>query len=191
MMRKSDLTHPITLYLIGFAGSGKYTIAKEIAKSGYKVVDNHLINNPIFSLLDLDDETPIAENAWISVRKIRHIILDFIAQDQKSSFIFTNALLEKEADWKVYNLIKEIAEKRGSLFIPLKLILSPEEHKKRITNSDRKARFKTTNPAEVHMKKEMIKIDHPYLMEIDVTDLSAANAAKEILNLVESLKNDQ
>ncbi|MBX9786084.1 MAG: GNAT family N-acetyltransferase [Alphaproteobacteria bacterium] len=189
MMRNKNLTRPITLYLIGFAGSGKYTIAKEIAKSGYKVVDNHLINNPIFSLLDLNDETPIAENAWISVRKIRHIILDFIAQDQKSNFIFTNALLEKEGDWKVYNLIKETAEKRGSLFVPLKLILSAEEHKKRITNPDRKTRLKTTNPAEVHIKKEMIKIDHPHLMEVDVTDLSARDAAEKILSFVKSLEN--
>lgn len=39
---------PITLYLIGFAGTGKYTIAKELAKVGYKLVDNHLINNSIF-----------------------------------------------------------------------------------------------------------------------------------------------
>ena len=185
------MTRPITLYLIGFAGTGKYTIAKEIAKSGYKVVDNHLINNPIFSLLDLNDETQIAENAWISVRKIRHIILDFIVQDQKSNFIFTNVLLEEEDDWKIYNLIKETAEKRESLFIPLKLTLSHDEHKKRIVNPDRKTRFKTTNPAEVHIKKEMIKIDHPHLMEINVTDLSAGEAAKEILNLVESLKNDQ
>lgn len=185
------MTRSITLYLIGFAGTGKYTIAKEIAKSSYKVVDNHLINNPIFSLLDLDDETPIAENAWISVRKIRHIILDFIAHDQKSNFIFTNALLEEEGDWKIYNLIKETAEKRGSLFVPLKLTLSPEEHAKRIVNPDRKIRFKMTNPAEVHMKKEMIKIDHPHLTEIDVTDLSAGDVAKEILNFVESLKNDQ
>lgn len=45
------MTRPVTLYLIGFAGTGEYTIAKEIANHGYKVVDNHLINNPIFSLL--------------------------------------------------------------------------------------------------------------------------------------------
>jgi GNAT superfamily N-acetyltransferase len=188
-MRNSDMTRPITLYLIGFAGTGKYTIAKEIAKSGYKVVDNHLINNPIFSLLDLDDETPIAENAWISVRKIRHIILDFIAQDQKSNFIFTNALLEKEGDWKIYNLIKETAEKRGSLFVPLKLILSPEEHEKRIASPDRKARFKMTNLAEVHIKKEMIKIDHPHLTKIDVTNLSAGEASEKILSFVKSLES--
>jgi shikimate kinase len=36
------------IYLIGFAGAGKFTIAKEICKSAEaRLVDNHLINNPI------------------------------------------------------------------------------------------------------------------------------------------------
>ena len=185
------MSSSITLYLIGFAGSGKYSIAKEIAKSGYKIVDNHLINNPIFSLLDLDDMTPIPENAKIFTRRIRHIILDFVSQDQKSDYIFTNELLEDENCWKVYNLIKETAEKRGSLFVPIKLTLSTEEHTVRIKSPDRKKRFKTTNPTEVYMKKELIKIDHPYLLEIDVTNLSAVEASKAILSYVESVKNDK
>ena len=90
------MTPPITIYLIGFAGSGKYTIAKEIAKYGYKVVDNHLINNPIFSLLDLDEKTPIPENARLFTRKIRHVVLDFVSHDQKANYVFTNELVEAE-----------------------------------------------------------------------------------------------
>lgn len=179
-----------TLYLIGFAGTGKYTIAQEIAKHGFKIVDNHLINNPIFSLLNLDGATPIPDNAWTFVRKIRHIILEFVSQDLRSNYIFTNELLEHENDWKMYNLVRETAEKRGSLFVPVKLILSLDEHKKRITNSDRKARLKTTNPAEVHMKKKMIRIDHPHLLKMDVTHFSPLQAANKILNYIESLKND-
>ncbi|MBY0501530.1 MAG: hypothetical protein K2P93_05960 [Alphaproteobacteria bacterium] len=186
---KKTMSSSITLYLIGFAGTGKYTIAQEIARYGYKVVDNHLINNPIFSLLDLDGMTQIPENAWACVRKIRHIILDFVAQDSKSNFVFTNELLEHENDWKVYGLVKETAEKRGSLFIPLKLTLSLDEHKKRITNSDRKARFKTTNPAELYEKKKLIEIDHSHLLEMDVTDLNPMQAASKILDFIESLKN--
>ena len=41
----------IFLYLLGFAGTGKLTIARAFARSvGAKVVDNHWINNPIFGL---------------------------------------------------------------------------------------------------------------------------------------------
>ncbi len=40
------------MYLIGYGGTGKYTIAKEIAAlTGAVVVDNHLINNPVFSVV--------------------------------------------------------------------------------------------------------------------------------------------
>lgn len=183
------MSSSVSLYLIGFAGSGKYTIAKEIAKSGYKVVDNHLINNSIFSLLDLDGITSIPEEAWVPVEKIRHIILDFISADPKSNYVFTNELFEAEDDWRVYLQVKETAEKRGSLFVPVKLMISPEERKRRITNPERRHRYKSMNPDEVHQKKEVIKIDHPHLLEIDVTDLSATEASEKILSFVESLEN--
>ncbi|HJD60261.1 MAG TPA: hypothetical protein LFW20_06440 [Rickettsia endosymbiont of Omalisus fontisbellaquei] len=41
------------IYLIGKPGTGKYTIAKELSKSGYVICDNQLINKPIFALLVL------------------------------------------------------------------------------------------------------------------------------------------
>ncbi|MBY0291774.1 MAG: GNAT family N-acetyltransferase [Alphaproteobacteria bacterium] len=181
------MTQPITIYLIGFSGTGKYTIAKEIVKADYKIVDNHLINNSIFSLLDLDGITPIPEEAWVPVRKIRKIILDFISSDAKSNYIFTNELFEADNDWRVFCQVKETAEKRGSLFVPVKLIISPEERKRRITNPERGLRYKSTNPAEIHKKKGLIKIGHPHLLEVDVTDLSARDAAEKILCFAKTL----
>ncbi len=182
------MTPPITLYLIGFSGTGKYTIAKEIAKFGYKIVDNQLINNPIFSLLDLDGITPIPEKAWASIEGIRKAILDFVSQDPKSNYVFTNELYEVEHDRSIYHQVKEAAENRGSLFIPVKLNVSLEERKRRITNLERLQRFKTTNLSEVQTQQEFIKIDHSHLLELDVTDLSAVQAAEKILVLITGLK---
>ena len=142
-------------------------------------------------MLDLDGVTPIPENAWVPIRKIRKIILEFISSDEESNYIFTNELFEAENDWRVYTQVKETAEKRGSLFVPVKLMISPEERKRRITNPERRHRYKSINPAEVHRKKDLIKIDHPGLLEIDVTNLNAVEAAKAILNFVESVKNDK
>lgn len=181
---------PVTIYLIGFAGSGKYTIAKEIAKFGYKVIDNQLINNPIFSLLDLDGITPIPQKAWASIATIRTAVLGFVSQDNSSNFVFTNELYDVEIDYVIYNQVKDAAEKRRSLFIPIKLNVSIEERARRISNPERLARFKTTNLAETHVKRECVNIDHSHLLEIDVTDLSAEQAAREILACVERLKND-
>ncbi|HJD62051.1 MAG TPA: hypothetical protein LFW14_00310 [Rickettsia endosymbiont of Degeeriella rufa] len=41
----------------------KYTIAKELSKSGYIICDNQLINNPIFALLEYDGFKEIPELA--------------------------------------------------------------------------------------------------------------------------------
>jgi len=174
--------------LIGFAGTGKYTIAKELGKFDYKVVDNHLINNPIFSLLDLDGVTPIPENAWEAIRKIREVVLNFVVQDRTSPYVFTNELLEEEYDYAIYNQVKNAAEQRGSSFIPVKLKISLDEHSKRIRNLERKERFKETTISHDRVKKGMIKISHPNLLELEATHLNAAQAASAILEFVEEIK---
>ena len=73
----------LIIYLIGRSGSGKYTIAKYFEKYGFKIVDNHLINNPIFSLLDLDSVTPIPDFAWETISRIRASIFDFMSKEYK------------------------------------------------------------------------------------------------------------
>jgi hypothetical protein len=119
------MKHPITLYLIGFAGTGKYTISKELAKSGYKVIDNQLVNNPIFSLLDLDGVTPIPDKAWDAIGKIRNSVFDFIAHHPSANYVFTNELLEDRDDHAFYERMVQEAERRESLFIPVKLHIAP------------------------------------------------------------------
>lgn len=180
----------ITIYLIGFAGVGKFTIAKELSKNGYKIIDNHLINNPILSLLELDGITPIKESAWTAIREIRSVILDFISHDRKSNFIFTNELLEENHDHAIYNQIKKTTEERGSLFIPVKLIITREdEHKKRIQNPQRRERLKECHWPIERLEKGLIDISHQNLMTLDVTDLSPMQAAEQIIIFVGSLYN--
>ena len=65
------------VYLIGFAGTGKHTIALEICRlTGARLVDNHLINNPVFSLIQADGKTRLPETVWKKTWAIRHIVLD-------------------------------------------------------------------------------------------------------------------
>ena len=48
------------VYLIGYAGTGKYTIAKELGRlTGAILVDNHLINNLVFSVGGADRTRPV------------------------------------------------------------------------------------------------------------------------------------
>lgn len=178
----------ITVYLIGIAGVGKYSIARELSKFGYKVVDNHLINNPIFSLIDWDSNKPIPENAWAAVDCVREIIFDFIAKDAHLNFVFTNELLEIEHDRAVYHKVKTLAEQRRSLFIPVRITVSQEVHAQRIATQTRAERFKTTNVEHIKKHDQLINIQHENLLHIDTTTLSAEQAALSIQSFIESVQ---
>ncbi|MBA3814397.1 MAG: hypothetical protein H0X26_07920 [Alphaproteobacteria bacterium] len=182
------MNYTVTLYLIGFAGTGKYTIAKEIAKHGYKIVDNHLINDPIFSLLNLDGATSIPGNAWNAIAEIRNAVLNFISQYPPSNYVFTNVLLEDEGDRAFYDSMLTKTDSRGAIFIPVKLHISSDEHEKRVRSPERKEKFKVTSRSADEIEIGLIHIDHPHLFELDVTHLSAEQAATEILNFIESIK---
>jgi YD repeat-containing protein len=71
------------------------TIAKELVKYGYVLCDNHLINNPILSILP---EGQIPWYAWDAIDEIREIVLRIVRQQldspnfNKPGFVFTNVL---------------------------------------------------------------------------------------------------
>lgn len=178
----------VMIYLIGLSGTGKYTIAQHIAHHGYKIVDNHLINNPIFSMINLDGVTPIPRKVWETIGKIRSVVFDFIASDHTTNFVLTNELLEYEH--ALYNRVMELANKRDSLFIPVKFAISNAEHIRRITSPGRAERFKLTSAEEVDKQKTLITISHPNLCELDVTSLTAQEAAQKILVHVEKIQKD-
>lgn len=177
-------TQLVTIYLIGFSGTGKYTLAKELEKSHYKIVDNHLINNPIFSLLTIGKLTTIPEEAWEAISKIREAVLDYIALDREHNYVLTNELLEDESDHQIFNQVKMIAERRKSLFVPIKLEISDNEHEKRMTNPQRLERFKETRYPVERFKAGLISVDHPHLTTLDVTVLTPQQAAEKILETV-------
>src|SRR3954453_13023940 len=86
----------IFLYLLGFAGTGKLTIARAFARSaGAKGVDNHWINNPIFGLIDADGVSPLQDAVWSQTAKVREVGLETIATPAKrgATFVFTHAAI--------------------------------------------------------------------------------------------------
>lgn len=171
----------IVLYLIGRSGTGKYTIAKELEKHGFKIADNHLVNNPIFALLDLESVPSIPAVAWEAIAKIRDSVFDFISKEPKNNYVLTNVLLEDEGDHNLFKQVQEMAEQRGSLFIPVRLHLSKEENARRIQIPERALRFKSTQIEDCEYQKSLIQVSHPNLMDIDVNHLTAEAVAQKIL----------
>jgi RimJ/RimL family protein N-acetyltransferase len=179
------------IYLTGKPGVGKYTIAKELAKNNdFIICDNQLINNPIFELLQYDGYTNIPEFAWDSIRVIRTEVLAFLSKKHDKSYVLTNNLAENEKDRGIYEEVRHMAEKRGSLFIPVRLLVSKDEHLKRLTLLMRRERWKSIDP--IHAEGDdsgLLKIDHPNFLELEISNLSAVDAADKIMKHVEELKS--
>ena len=142
----------IFLYLLGFAGTGKLTIARAFARSvGAEVVDNHWINNPIFGLIDPDGVSPLPDAVWSQTAKVREAVLETIATLAKpgANFVFTHDGIEGERyDADVWRGIQSAAARRGARLIPVRLVCSEDELVRRIQSADRAAMLKCTDPAD-------------------------------------------
>jgi tRNA uridine 5-carbamoylmethylation protein Kti12 len=187
MISKNIENRTIIIYLTGKPGFGKYTIAKALAKHNFIICDNQLANNSILSLLNHDGLVPIPEFAWNAVQQIRNILLNFISQELCNNYILTNNLYENEVDKKLFEQVKEIAIKRNSLFIPVRLLASEEEHLKRILTPERRKKWKSISTHYVYDPAPLLKITHPNLLELDVTLLPPTVAAKHIMAHVNKL----
>lgn len=178
------------IYLTGKPGVGKYTIAKELERNyGFVICDNQLINNPIFELLQYDGYANIPEFAWDSIAIIREEIFNFLTKFSKNNYVLTNCLYEDEGDRKLYESVKDMAEKRGSLFVPVQIEISKDEHLKRLTREERRERWKSIDPKHAEDNWQIISITHPNLLKLDVSNLTAVNTAKEVIRHAESLIN--
>lgn len=176
------------IHLIGFAGVGKYTIAQLLAAdTGAKLVDNHLLNNPVFTVIDLKNGGKLDEEVWEQTRKIRHVVMDTIRtiSPKEYSFIFTNCLFDHDPeDHFVITEMQELAKARNGHYIPVRLHCSTDENMRRKSNEQRCERMKPTNIDNVarhHAEYEVVKIYHENVLDLDVTELSAQQAAEHIM----------
>jgi len=179
------------ILLMGFAGTGKYTIGQGLSRlTGAKLVDNHLINNPIFTAVCADGITPLPPPVWDKVKEIRRIVYDAIRElaPPTQSFIFTAELRENNtADHVAFVELKKLAEVRRSLFVPFRLVCDVEELCRRVVSPERAERLKSINTEQARKRCEEDKVlmpRHKNLRTIDVTEKSpsgvVANIVKEV-----------
>jgi hypothetical protein len=178
------------IYLFGFAGSGKLTIATEIAERWDCVlVDNHHVNNVIFALIDIDQhgQGKLPDAVWDHVMRVRQAAMDAIRDLARPgrNFVFTNELIEGVDRHAVFfHDIAELARDRGAYLLPVRLLVDPEELARRITSPEREEKLKLTNPDVALEKAENEEVFRPEgydYMDLDVTSLEPADSAQRIL----------
>lgn len=182
------------VYLIGYPGTGKYTMAQELVRlGGFHLVDNHLINNPVFSLIRRDGVAKFPDRVWANVTRIWDAVIDTLVHisHPDDSFVLTNWLAEgDEGDRRHYEKVMNIAAQRNARFVPVRLLITDiGEHVQRITADNRKMRMKETDPAapQRYAGMEVLHVDHPHALTLDVTALPATEAARLVLRHAESL----
>lgn len=183
------------IVLIGFAGTGKYTIGRALAeRTGARLIDNHLINNPIFKVVNADGVTPLPSAVWDKVSRIRRLVYEAISEISPPdlSFIFTLELRESDPNaHRSFLRLQELADARRSLLVPVRLVCDVEELCRRVADPARVAQLKEISP-ELARKKmaehTVLNPQHENTRTLDVTAKSPAESADAILLEIELIR---
>lgn len=181
----------VIYYLVGWPGSGKRTVGLALAKlTGARLIDNHLINDPVFQAVGANGVGTLPEGTWPLVARVQSAVLEAVEQvaPPNLSFIFTNVLVNQTGELEAVEARRRIARARGAQFVPVWLECNLPELRRRIPLDDRRARLKMRDPNGLD---DMIErygglLPPPQDALILPTDLlSPAEAAREIVNHAE------
>lgn len=182
------------VYLIGLAGTGKLTVAREMARQrpDYLVVDNHKINNVVFSLLDL--KGPVPDDAWEAVERIRDSVLSALPTliSPERPVVLTNDLDDDDPwAWMIFYKVAVMAQKRQTSLIPIRLVCSQEELVRRGTTPERARAHKNTDErllADRANSRRVLEPPHGFsTLTLDTTSLTPSDAAAEIFSHIDAL----
>jgi hypothetical protein len=180
----------VVIYLIGYFGIGKYTIAKALADVlPCKIIDNHYVLNPIFNLLETDGVTPLPPLVWLEAAKVREAVLETIRflSPRDWNFVFTNDLSEDETSHRLFDDVAEVARARGATLVPVLLSCDQDKYLRRVVRPERRERLKAINVDEARARFESgaaFQLEHPNVLRLDITTLSPAQVANLILEHV-------
>lgn len=191
---RSNRLQNTMIALIGFAGAGKYTVGRELCElTGAKLIDNHLINNPVFKVVNPDGIAPLPVAIWDKVKAIRTIVYEAIRElsPAELSFVFTIELFARSpGDQRALIDLEELAASRGSLFVPVRLLCEVEELCRRVIDPSRVQMMKLMSPEAVRRKsaeETILDSNHPNVLTIDVTARTSSETVEIILRHVEEI----
>ncbi|PYS91414.1 MAG: hypothetical protein DMF64_12055 [Acidobacteria bacterium] len=184
------------IYLIGIPAVGKYTVAGEIGRlTGAKVVDNQLINTPVFSVIGYDgtDAFPFPKGAWAHIEKIQRSVLAVIRDccPPDASFVFTNVLdANAPGDKAWFRRIERLAKQRKAAFFPVWLTCDADIIRQRKNMPERRARLKDIDLTTISWwlnEFEILKVPHPNALTLDTSHCEPEQIAQRILEHVQGI----
>ncbi len=101
-------------------------------KNGEYWNDTKLYSRRLIHFINLT----IPDFAWEAIGNIRRSVFAFLSKNHTNNYILTNYLADtaedEDEDKEVYEQVRKMAETRESLFIPIALQISKEEHLRRL-----------------------------------------------------------
>ncbi|PWH06239.1 hypothetical protein DEO23_09975 [Brachybacterium endophyticum] len=177
---------PARLFLlVGPPAVGKLTIARELARlDDVIVVDNHLVNNPVFVPVGLNrgGGPGLADTDALRARVTDVVLEATVAAPADLSHVFTIWLPDEPGCRAHVERLRGIAERRGARFVPVWLTASSESLLARVAAPERGQRSKLTDPDALRELLEIPRLPAPPdALALDTTDLDPAGAAALIL----------
>ncbi|MFC5848977.1 hypothetical protein [Deinococcus petrolearius] len=167
--------------LVGPPGSGKRTVGLELARlTGAALLDNHLINDPIFAAFGADGVRPLPPEVWTYTRQVRDVVLSAVAHAPREvGHIFTMYLGRGEQEEAFVGRFRALAAARGAHFVPVWLDCGAEELARRMDRPERRERLKLRDPAALRrLLDEMGQQPAPAgALHLNTAELSPADAA--------------
>ena len=149
------------------------------------LVDNQLINIPLLALFKWDGKFPIPMEIWERVEPIRDAVLGTIEDlaPESNSYVFTNVLEQDPTGAQDYDRIRQLAHRRGSLFLAVMLDCEIDELVSRIDNPDRIKLMKGSDPEGYRRHAQVVELFEPPVDEVlhlDTTEVSPGVNAEGI-----------
>jgi adenylate kinase family enzyme len=183
------------IVLNGYPGVGKLTIGKELmAKMSARLLDIHTLYNLAFALTDFNSQEFVQ-----TIERTEDLAHDLILQLPADQSVILTTVHTYQVDksdndriQREWQRIQSLADKRGGLSV-VHIHCDLDENIKRITSEGRGAKRK---PTDADMAKrnqrdgqQLLGHDAKNLMNLDVTHLSAVEAAQAIFEWCQTLQN--
>ncbi|KAK1579586.1 uncharacterized protein LY79DRAFT_522372 [Colletotrichum navitas] len=176
---------PPFIYINGYPGVGKLTVAKELSKllPKAKTFSNHLLIDPAAAVFDRT-----AEEYQRLRQVLRREVLTSIATAKSTrdvTWIFTDQQSSSNLGSSSARDYQNAARVRGSPFISIVLHCELEENLTRATGRDRGkgSNTKLTNLdilRSIREREDIFRFQDEYELELDVTQLTPSEAAAAI-----------
>jgi shikimate kinase len=169
------------VFIYGPPATGKFTVAKELAKlTGYRVFPNHEVIGLLTTIMPYEDKSLSVIRTEVS-RKLRIEI--FTAATKGKINVVTTFGMSGPEYFGFFEDIKESVENAGGHVLFVQLLCSKEELLKRVGAEDRRDKINLRE----HLKKmfkerpgifdKFPKVEH---ITIDNTNLTAEEVARKI-----------